>query len=84
VTWLAALAVGLGIGLACGGTLMTWWSSRRIEREAKRQYEIGVAEGVVIAERDQQGKVNARDESTSGRQRRRNALRRAGRAGDAA
>ena len=53
MTW---LAVGLAVGLACGGTLMTWWSSKRIEREGTRQYEMGIAEGVQIAERDHKSK----------------------------
>jgi hypothetical protein len=81
VTW---LAVGLAVGLACGGTLMTWWSSKRIELEAARQYELGVAEGVQIAERDRQRKGGAGGGSARGRQRRRKALRQVDRAGDRA
>jgi hypothetical protein len=80
VTW---LAVGLAVGLACGGmlgVLMTWWSSKRIEREASRQYEIGIAEGMEIAQREQQGKA-ARAKSTRARKRRRDALAKAEQAG---
>jgi hypothetical protein len=79
VTW---LAVGLAVGLACGGTLMTWWSSKRIEREGKRQYEMGIAEGVRLAERERQDKGAPRAGGAKGRQRRRRALRNADLADD--
>jgi hypothetical protein len=78
VTW---LAVGLVVGLACGGTLVTWWSSRRLEREAARQYELGIAEGVQIAERKRGN--GRRSGGANGRQRRRKALQKAAVADDA-
>jgi hypothetical protein len=79
VTW---LAVGLLVGLACGGTLMTWWSSKRIEREGRRQYEMGIAEGVQIADREQNAKSGRRAGSARSRQRRRKGLQQAARADD--
>jgi hypothetical protein len=77
-----SLAVGLAVGLACGGTLMTWWSSKRIEREGTRQYEMGIAEGVQIAERDHKSKSGRRAGSARSRQRRRKGLQQAARADD--
>ena len=72
MTW---LAVGLAVGLACGATLMTWWASKRIEREATRRYEIGIAEGVQMAEQERKRKSGRRTATAAGRQRRRKALR---------
>lgn len=77
MTW---LAVGLVVGLACGATLMTWWSSKRIEREAARRYEIGIAEGVQIAEQERKRKSGR--PTAAGRQRRRKALRQTAHADD--
>jgi hypothetical protein len=80
VTW---LAVGLAVGLATGATLMTWWSSKRLEREAARRYEIGIAEGVQIAERERKRKRGRSTAAAADSQRRRKALQRVGRADDA-
>ena len=79
MTW---LAVGLAVGLAFGGSMMTWWSSKRIEREGSRQYEMGIAEGVRLAETERKTKAAQRTGSASGRQRRRRALRKVGLADD--
>lgn len=74
MTW---LAVGLVVGLAFGAGLMTWWSSKRIEREGARQYEIGIAEGVRIAEREHNGRSGRWTGNGRDRLRRRRALQKA-------
>jgi hypothetical protein len=73
-------AVGLVVGLLGGGGLaglMTWWSARRIEREAARQYELGVAEGLQSAQGRRRGTRRPAGDpaSANARRRRRNALR---------
>jgi hypothetical protein len=65
------LVSGLFLGLICGGALMTWWSAKRIEREAGRQFEMGMAQALQAEQSARDRKVT----SAAARRGRREALK---------